>query len=61
VSNVKNFGEVEDKLQDFDTLNYLDVDAKYGPITNLISNKERLYYTQSRCFGMISSEERSLV
>lgn len=61
VSNVKNFGEVEDNLQDFDTLNYLDVDAKYGPITNLISNKERLYYTQSRCFGMISSEERSLV
>lgn len=61
VSNVKNFGEVEDKLQDFDIINYINVDGKFGEVTNLVAHKDRLYYLQPRCFGMISSEERSLI
>lgn len=61
VSDVKNFGEVEDGLQDFNILEYLDVSGRYGEITNLVTHAGKLYYFQPRCFGRVNSQQRSLI
>lgn len=61
VSEAKTNGEVTDSWTSFLTSNYLDVDNQYGPITNLITFKDKLFYFQDNAVGIASVNERSLI
>ena len=43
-SEAKSNNEMLDSWTKFKVANYLDVDTKYGPITNLKAFKNKLYY-----------------
>ena len=43
-SELKTNNEIIDSWTKFKFANYLDVDTKYGPITNLKAFKNKLYY-----------------
>lgn len=60
-SNVKTSGENIDQYSHFSPLNYIDVDTRYGEITNILSNKDILYCWQDNAFGRIHVNERSLI
>ena len=60
-SLTKTFDEVTDSWTRFQQANYMDVDQKYGAITNLISSITRLYYFQEDAIGIASVNERSLI
>lgn len=60
-SEVKSTGELSDSFQNFKIANYIDVDAQYGNITNLVKYNNRLYYLQSTAFGTVAVNERSLI
>lgn len=60
-SELKSTGELSDSYQDFKVANYIDVDNRYGQITNLVKYKDRLYYLQSTAFGTVAVNERSLI
>jgi hypothetical protein len=42
-------------------MSFIDVDSKYGQITNLLTDKNTLYYWQDHAFGKFSVNERSLI
>ena len=60
-SEAKTNNEMLDSWTKFKVANYLDVDTKFGPITNLKSFKNKLYYWQSSAVGIASVNERSLI
>lgn len=60
-SQLKTNGENIDNWQIFKASNFIDVDTKYGDITDLLTIKDTLYFWQTYAFGKISVNERSLV
>lgn len=60
-SVLKTNGELIDNWQMFKALDYIDVDTRYGQITNLLTNKDIIYFWQNQAFGKLSVNERSLV
>lgn len=61
VSEMKTNNEVLDSWSRFKVANYLDVDTQYGGITDFILFHNRLFFWQTDAFGVISSNERSLI
>jgi hypothetical protein len=60
-SEPKENGEYIDNFLIFKPASFIDVDSKYGQITNLLTDKNTLYYWQDHAFGRFSVNERSLV
>lgn len=60
-SQLKTNGENIDNWQIFKPSNFIDVDTKYGDITDLLTIKDTLYFWQTYAFGKLSVNERSLV
>ena len=60
-SQQKTSGEVIDSWSKFKYANYIDVDAQYGPITNMHVFKNRLFFWQDSAVGVASVNERSLI
>lgn len=60
-SQLKTNNEIDDSWLKFNVADYLDVDGKYGSITNILNNNNRLYFWQDNAFGVASVNERSLV
>ncbi|MBR5796532.1 MAG: hypothetical protein IKY26_10340 [Erysipelotrichaceae bacterium] len=50
-----------DSWTKFKFANYLDVDTKYGQITNLKAFNDKLIYWQASAVGVASVNERSLI
>lgn len=57
----KNNDETIDSWTKFKPLNYLDVDSKHGPITNLRTFGNELIFWQTGAVGKFSVNERSLI
>lgn len=57
-SNPSSNNQASDPWLIFQPLNYLDVDTKYGPITNLRTFKNELIFWQERAAGVLSVNER---
>ena len=60
-SQLKTDGENIDNWQIFKPADFIDVDSRYGGITNLLTSDNTLYYWQNKAFGKLSVNERSLV
>lgn len=60
-SELKTNGEFIDNFMIFKPAAFIDVDSKYGEITNLMTDRNNLYYWQDTAFGKFSVNERSLV
>lgn len=60
-SEPKTNGEYIDNFMIFKPASFIDVDSKYGEITNLLTDKNTLYYWQDTAFGKFSVNERSLI
>lgn len=60
-SELKSNGEFIDNFLVFKAAAFIDVDSKYGQITNMLTDKNMLYYWQDHAFGKFSVNERSLV
>lgn len=60
-SQLKTNNEIDDSWLKFNVADYLDVDGKYGSITNLLTHNNRLYFWQDNALGVASINERSLV
>jgi hypothetical protein len=60
-SEVKINGEEEDSWTKFKLLNFIDVDSKYGPISSLKTDNNNLLFWQSKGFGVLSVNVRSLI
>ena len=60
-SELKSNGEYVDNFLIFKPAAFIDVDSRYGQITNLYTDKNMLYYWQDHAFGKFSVNERSLV
>lgn len=60
-SDIKNNNEVIDSWTKFRFADYLDVDNKYGPITNLIEFNDRLFFFQDDAIGIAQVNERLLI
>lgn len=60
-SEVKTNLELSDSWMQFKYANYLDVDNRYGPITNLKTFGDKLYFFQDNAVGIASVNERSLI
>lgn len=60
-SEVKNNGEFIDNFLIYKAAAFIDVDSKYGKITNLMTDRNTLYYWQDTACGKFSVNERSLI
>lgn len=60
-SELKNNGEFIDNFLIFKPASFIDVDSKYGEVTNLLTDKNTLYYWQDTACGKFSVNERSLI
>ena len=60
-SEMKSNGEFIDNFLIFKPASFIDVDSKYGEITNLLTDRNTLYYWQDTACGKFSVNERSLV
>ena len=60
-SEVKNNGEFIDNFLIYKATSFIDVDSKYGEITNLMTDRNTLYYWQDTACGKFSVKERSLI
>lgn len=60
-SQLKTNGELIDNWHTFKAIDFIDVDSRYGQITNLLSVNDILYFWQEQAFGKLSVNERSLV
>lgn len=60
-SDLKTNGEFIDNFLIFKTASFIDVDSRYGEITNMLTDKNNLYYWQDSACGKFSVNERSLV
>ena len=61
VSELKTNNEMTDSWTKFKFANYLDVDSKYGQITNLKTFNDKLFYWQDNAVGVAAVNERSLI
>lgn len=59
-SDLKQSDEVIDSWCKFRSSNFIDVDQKYGPITNIYTFKNTLIFYQEQSFGVLSVNERSV-
>lgn len=60
-SEPKINGEFIDNFNIFKAASFIDVDNKHGEITELLTDKNNLYYWQNTAFGKFSVNERSLI
>lgn len=60
-SELKTNGEFIDNFLIFKAASFIDVDSRYGQITEMTTDKNTLYYWQDHAFGKFSVNERSLV
>lgn len=60
-SNHKSSNEKLDSFTVFQPLNYLDVDTRYGEITDLRKFQNKLIYWQKNAVGLFSVNERSQI
>lgn len=60
-SLIKSNNEYEDSWLKFQSANYLDVDTRYGQITQLKTFKNQLVYWQDNAVGVASVNERSII
>lgn len=60
-SQLKTNGENIDNWQIFKAIDFIDVDSKYGQITNLLASNDTIFFWQEQAFGKLSVNERSLV
>ena len=60
-SEQKTNNEIFDNWTSFKVANYLDVDNKFGGITNLYSFLDRLYFFQPESVGIAAVNDRSLI
>lgn len=60
-SEPKSNGEYIDNYLIYKPASFIDVDSAYGQITNLLTDKNLLYYWQDHAFGKFSVNERSLI
>ena len=60
-SEIKASNEYIDNWIRFKPANYIDVDSKYGPITNIRKFRDRLIYWQSNATGIASVNERQVL
>lgn len=60
-SEPKVNGEYIDNFNVFKPASFIDVDNKYGEITEMMTDKNILYYWQNTAFGKFSVNERSLI
>ena len=60
-SELKTNNEIQDSWLTFKVANYLEVDNKYGQITNLKNFANKLFYFQENAVGVASVNERSLI
>ena len=58
-SNPKTNNENIDSWTTFMPNNYIDVDTRYGEITELKSFKDKLFFWQNNAIGLLSVNERS--
>lgn len=61
VSELKTNNEMTDSWTKFKFANYIDVDSKYGQITNLKTFNDKLFYWQDNAVGVAAVNERSLI
>lgn len=60
-SDLKTNGEFIDNFLIFKAAQFIDVDSRYGEVTNLLTDRNNLFYWQTNAFGKFSVNERSLV
>lgn len=60
-SQAKTNNEILDNWSVFKTADYLDVDNQYGPVTNMLNFKDRLFYWQDSALGVAAVNERALI
>ena len=60
-SQLKTNGEFIDNWMTFKAADFIDVDSRYGEVTNLLTVNDIIYYWQNRAFGKFSVNERSLI
>lgn len=60
-SNQKENGELIDNWLQFKSANFIDVDTRYGKITNLRLFKDYLLYWQTDATGVLSVNERTIL
>lgn len=60
-SNLKTNGEFIDNWNTFKAADFIDIDSRYGEVTNLLTVNDVIYYWQNRAFGKFSVNERSLI
>ena len=60
-SELKTNGEHIDNWLNFRTMNFIDVDSRFGEITNMRLFKDRLLYWQDNATGVLSVNERTIV
>lgn len=60
-SQLKTNGENIDNWTIFKPADYIDVDSRYGNITNMLNVDNTIYFWQNGAFGALSVNERSLV
>ncbi len=60
-SEPKTNGDFVDSFGIFKAASFIDVDSRYGEITDLLTDKNTLYFWQNTAFGKFSVNERSLI
>lgn len=60
-SQLKTNGEFLNSWNIFKPIDYIDVNPVYGELTDLFTTQDTLYFWQTKAFGRLSVNERSLV
>ena len=60
-SEIKSNDENIDSWSIYKSNNYIDVDRRYGELTNIVNFKNTLVFWQEQAVGRISSKERAIV
>lgn len=60
-SDTKTANEITDSWAQFRPANYMEVDSQYGPITNMKSFGDKLFFWQDSALGIASVNDRSLI
>ena len=60
-SQLKTNGELLNSWNIFKPVDYIDVNTTYGELTDMLTAQDTLYFWQTKAFGKLSVNERSLV
>ena len=60
-SQLKTNGELLNSWNIFKPVDYIDVNPIYGELTDLFTTQDTLYFWQTKAFGKLSVNERSLI